>query len=143
MQYEYRPYKLPQDYPPVNYNHHPYPYYTTHQNQSWNIPEIAQTPYEIFAKPELPEQWPNEPKINPTSMADNGNGLGTSGNFGAAGPAGGLAGNPSGGPASYFYNNNGQIDFDKVLSTVGQLASTYHQVTPIVKQFSSLIKNFR
>lgn len=35
------------------------------------------------------------------------------------------------------------FDLDKMLSTVGQLANTYHQVSPIVKQFGSLIKTFR
>ncbi|WP_077297767.1 YppG family protein [Virgibacillus pantothenticus] len=35
------------------------------------------------------------------------------------------------------------FDLDKMLSTVGQLANTYHQVSPIVKQFGSFIKAFR
>lgn len=42
-----------------------------------------------------------------------------------------------------FQNNEGQIDVDKMLNTVGQLANTYHQVAPIIKQFGSLIKTFR
>ncbi|QGS68037.1 hypothetical protein CV093_03205 [Oceanobacillus sp. 143] len=29
---------------------------------------------------------------------------------------------------------------DKMLSTVGQIASTYHQVSPIIQQFGSIIK---
>nr|CDQ37473.1 hypothetical protein BN993_07024 [Virgibacillus halodenitrificans] len=44
---------------------------------------------------------------------------------------------------NYFQDNEGQMDLDKMLSTVGQLANTYHQVSPIVKQFGSFIKNFR
>lgn len=42
-----------------------------------------------------------------------------------------------------FQNSEGQIDVDKMLNTVGQLANTYHQVAPIIKQFGSLIKTFR
>lgn len=44
---------------------------------------------------------------------------------------------------SQFQNGNGQIDVDKMLTTVGQLANTYHQVAPIIKQFGSFMKNFR
>lgn len=44
---------------------------------------------------------------------------------------------------SQFQNTNGQIDVDKMLTTVGQLANTYHQVAPIIKQFSSFMKTFR
>lgn len=42
-----------------------------------------------------------------------------------------------------FQNAEGQLDVDKMLNTVGQLANTYHQVAPIVKQFSSFMKTFR
>ncbi|HEY4601003.1 MAG TPA: YppG family protein [Cerasibacillus sp.] len=42
----------------------------------------------------------------------------------------------------YFYDGNGQLDIDKMLSTVGQVASIYHQVSPIIKQFGSFMKNF-
>lgn len=42
-----------------------------------------------------------------------------------------------------FQNGDGQIDVDKMLGTVGQLANTYHQVAPIIKQLGSFMKNFR
>ena len=42
-----------------------------------------------------------------------------------------------------FQNSEGQLDVDKMINTVGQIANTYHQVAPIVKQFSSFIKTFR
>lgn len=42
----------------------------------------------------------------------------------------------------YFYDANGQLDIDKMLTTVGQVASIYHQVSPIIKQFGSFMKNF-
>ncbi|HLR52133.1 MAG TPA: YppG family protein [Candidatus Avamphibacillus sp.] len=44
---------------------------------------------------------------------------------------------------SQFQNTEGQLDVDKMINTVGQLASTYHQVAPIIKQFGAFIKNFR
>lgn len=50
---------------------------------------------------------------------------------------------PSPNAPSPFQNTNGQIDFDKMLSTVGQIANTYHQVAPIVKQFGSFMKSIR
>lgn len=139
---QYQPYIQPQDYPPVNYNHQPSSNLTSYYpNQNWNVSESYQTPYEQFAKPEIPVQWLYGAQVNaePSAMNNVNNGA-------AEGFSGGNAenaGSPAGSPTSYFYNGNGQIDFDKVLSTVGQLASTYHQVSPIVKQFSSLIKNFR
>lgn len=42
-----------------------------------------------------------------------------------------------------FKNEDGQMDMDKVLSTVGQLANTVQQVSPVIKQVSSIIKAFR
>ncbi|WP_087974521.1 YppG family protein [Oceanobacillus rekensis] len=136
----YRSYIQPQDYPPVNYNFNPSQNHTSHYpNENWNVPESYQTPYELFAKPEMPVQWLYESQMDADPLKAN------TGNIGGAseGFTGENASGPAGGPTSYFNNGNGQIDFDKVLSTVGQLANTYHQVSPIVKQFSSLIKNFR
>ncbi|WP_249872711.1 YppG family protein [Oceanobacillus saliphilus] len=146
---QYRPYNQPHNYhPPVNFNHNSYSYHTSQPSQNWNIPNVQQTPYDVFAKPELPAQWLSEPPMNGSQTAQNYGGPGGAAGIHTGGPLGGQSGGPVGGPnaggaTSYFYNGNGQIDFDKVLSTVGQLASTYHQVTPIVKQFGSLIKNFR
>ncbi|WP_102029353.1 YppG family protein [Salirhabdus sp. Marseille-P4669] len=42
-----------------------------------------------------------------------------------------------------FQNSNGQIDFDKVFSTVGQIVNTVNQVQPLVKQFGSIMKGFK
>lgn len=42
-----------------------------------------------------------------------------------------------------FQNESGQIDVNKMLSTVGQLANTVQQVTPVVKQLGDFIKGFR
>lgn len=41
---------------------------------------------------------------------------------------------------SQFQAASGQIDVNKMLATVGQLANTVQQVTPMLKQLSNLIK---
>lgn len=43
----------------------------------------------------------------------------------------------------YFQTPDGDMDIEKVMHTVNQLASTYHQVSPIVKNVGSLLKNFQ
>lgn len=89
-----------------------------------NLPN--QTPYEHFAKPAQPEDWfynmmqPNQSNYSAQQMDAQPNNV-----------------------MGYFQNENGQMDFDKMLSTVGQIANTYHQVSPIVKQVGALIKTFR
>ncbi|MBU5595410.1 YppG family protein [Amphibacillus sp. MSJ-3] len=40
----------------------------------------------------------------------------------------------------YFQNSEGQLDFDKVFNTAGQVANTYQQFSPIVKGIGSFIK---
>lgn len=42
-----------------------------------------------------------------------------------------------------FQDADGQIDINKTLATVGQLANTVQQVTPVIKQFGSIIRYFR
>lgn len=42
-----------------------------------------------------------------------------------------------------FQDESGQIDINKTLATVGQLANTVQQVTPVIKQFGSIIRYFR
>jgi hypothetical protein len=119
---QYRPYYNdgsmypPQQYP---YTQHPnYPYIQQNGPQPFQ-----QTPYEQFAKPQQPLYW------DPTQTLH------------GSQPQQGS--NPGGGIKAYFQDQDGQVDFDKMLSTVGQLASTYHQVSPIVKQFGSIIKIFK
>ncbi|WP_339229866.1 YppG family protein [Oceanobacillus sp. FSL K6-2867] len=143
----YRPYNQPQYSPPVNHNL--YPYHTSYSHQNWNGAELHQTPYDLFAKPELPSQWSNQDHANMdfAESASNPN-LNPNGNPGDPEPnfnpnMNANQGQQAAGPMSYFQNGNGQLDFDKIISTVGQIASTYHQVSPIVQQFSSLIKNIR
>src|SRR5699024_3694429 len=40
----------------------------------------------------------------------------------------------------YFQNDEGQLDFDKVLNTAGQVGNTYQQVSPLVKGIGSFFK---
>lgn len=42
-----------------------------------------------------------------------------------------------------FQDDEGQIDINKMLSTVGQLANTVQQVSPVIKQVGSLVNSFR
>lgn len=40
----------------------------------------------------------------------------------------------------YFQNNNGQLDVEKVIETINQVADTCQQFTPLVKEIQSLLK---
>src|SRR5690625_51614 len=42
-----------------------------------------------------------------------------------------------------FLDENGQMDINKMLKTVGQVADTVQQVTPVIRQLNDVIKNFR
>ena len=42
-----------------------------------------------------------------------------------------------------FQNENGQLDVNKTLATVGQFATTIQQISPIIKQVNNLIKGLR
>ena len=129
----YRPYNQPPEYYPQQYHHYPYTNQTIYPIQqqyptiNWKGLEVNQSPFEHFAKPALPAEWTNELQNN-----------------GEYGYTEGPLPLPNTDPqAGLQQGGGGQMDFDKMLSTVGQLASTYHQVSPIVKQFSTFIKSFR
>lgn len=82
-----------------------------------------QTAFDYFQKPEQPMNWPNNTSFDPAQFQQS----------------------PQMPPSiiSQFQNENGQMDVDKVIGTVGQLAHTYHQVAPIFKQLGSVMKIFR
>jgi len=42
-----------------------------------------------------------------------------------------------------FVDENGQMDINKMLRTVGQLADTVQQVTPVIRELNDVIKTFR
>lgn len=118
-----------------------------------------QSPYDSFAKPQQPMSWP-ESKFQ-TSQQHMYHGW--NGQPSPQGMHQGLNGQPSPQSMQQMGMQSSQnmeqeanmqqtqqstapgqsFDLDKMLSTVGQLANTYHQVSPIVKQFGSLIKTFR
>ncbi|TCT20376.1 YppG-like protein [Melghiribacillus thermohalophilus] len=85
-------------------------------NQSANP---GSAPYQFFQKP--PQPFPSE--------------------FGTSPYGGANQLMKGGGPIlASFMNEDGQIDFDKLFSTVGQMVSTVNQLTPLLKGFSSLMK---
>lgn len=95
-------------------------------HQEWHYPPIPQThpayfqtPFEQFSKPEQPANWPANMQANNASLP----------------PA------KSNGLFSYFQNKDGQVDLDKMFSTVGQFANTVQQISPVVKQVGSIMKN--
>ncbi|MFD2043864.1 YppG family protein [Ornithinibacillus salinisoli] len=104
----------PQQQPQQSYN----PYHQ--QTESF----YSQTPFEHFAKPKQPTNWYQEMYQNPDSYNQQYT-------------------NPSNGFLSQFQDEKGQMNLDKMLSTVGQMANTYHQVQPIIKQFGNFMKTFR
>lgn len=135
---QYRPYDY--NYQPTNQNDEYNPYLHSHpQYPNYPYPEQngpppqQQTPYEQFAKPlqPVPMNWGNPMQQNADFTQSNANLPPQQSPY------------PNNGIKGYFQDEDGQVDFDKMLSTVGQLANTYHQVSPIVKQFGSIIKSFR
>ncbi|HLR67323.1 YppG family protein [Virgibacillus alimentarius] len=94
---------------------------------SMNMPahgpgSFQKTPFEHFAKPHQPINWYQ----NQHQFDAGPNNMGTANSL-----------------IAYFQDENGQVDFDKMFSTVGQLANTVQQVSPLIKQFGSLIKSFK
>ncbi|WP_026571369.1 MULTISPECIES: YppG family protein [Sediminibacillus] len=79
-------------------------------------------PYNQFMKPPHPSPWPQQN----TSAS--------------GGPYGQV---PGGGFIHYFQDKNGQMDLDKMLNTVGQMATTFQQVAPLFKGFGSFIKGIK
>jgi hypothetical protein len=43
----------------------------------------------------------------------------------------------------YFQDEQGQLDFDKMMSTTGQVMKTVQQVSPIVKGIGSFVKGIK
>ncbi|WP_394220084.1 YppG family protein [Halobacillus trueperi] len=52
-------------------------------------------------------------------------------------------GNMSKGVMSYFQKEDGQIDFDKMMSTTGQVVKTVKDVSPIVKGIGTFVKGIK
>lgn len=130
----YYPQPMHQEHP---YYEHPMPQQSYYSQQDYYpnaspygfVPHYK-TPFEQFAKPKQPMNWypkqqqqfyyPPPQSNKPNHQSHQVNNL-----------------------KAYFQDSNGQVDFDKMFSTVGQLANTVQQVSPVIKQFGSLIKSFK
>lgn len=95
----------------------------SHLSHTPYYPQTHVTPYEVYAKPAQPMDllYPNE----------------------GASAYSGNQDQPNPSILGAFTDENGQVNLDKTMTTINQLASTYHQVTPIVKQISSILSAFR
>lgn len=85
------------------------------QQQVQTIP-----PYQYFAKPTQPAEWYPDSTIYGNSNPQQAKGF-----------------------MAMFQDKNGQMDLDKMLSTVGQMANTYQQVSPIIKGIGSFMKGVK
>ncbi|GIO24337.1 hypothetical protein [Oceanobacillus sp. J11TS1] len=111
---QYQPFQQPfqQAYASTNGMDRNNPYLSGPSNMNYRNTRQELTPYDLFSKPELPTQYLMS-QSQAQSAANNG-----------------------------AENGNNPLDFDTVISKVGKIASTYHQVSPIVKQFSTFVKGF-
>jgi exonuclease VII large subunit len=116
------PYTRQNFYQPPQYqsmNQSPHPLANVQHYQ--NMYQQSLTPFEQFAKPKQPENWYanyQQQGNDPQSQLQNG-------------------------MMPPFQGQSGQFNLDKMLSTVNQMANTYHQVSPILKQFGAFMKAFR
>jgi|GEM_PF-1315482 len=99
------------------------PYQAFQQNGHIQGPHQQQvhqplTPFEYYSKPVQPPIWPNYGQHH-------------------------IPGQASPSFLTQYQDENGQMDVEKVLSTVGQFANTVQQISPVIQQVSSLIKTFR
>ncbi|ENH96383.1 hypothetical protein J416_11085 [Gracilibacillus halophilus YIM-C55.5] len=91
-----------------------------YQQQYPMAPNQPMTPYQYFQKPVMPPPYQEmSNQFPPTS------------------------GKPKHSVMGMFQNQNGELDVDKVFQTVNQMANTYHQVNPIIKNVGSWIKKFQ
>ncbi len=96
-----------------------------------------QSPFEYYSKPSQPESWPyampqqpnyyqyqqqQDPYIFQQQTQQS---------------------SPTPGILAQFQTPEGQMDVQKMLSTVGQLANTVQQVSPVIKEIGAMIRVFR
>ncbi|MCD5325838.1 MULTISPECIES: YppG family protein [Pontibacillus] len=94
------------------------------QGAQFHAPPGYQNPYEQFAKPPQPNQWDPYYSLQQQS------------------PMNGQQQKPPG-MMQYFQDKNGQLDLDKMLSTMGQVANTANQFSPLMKGLGTFIKGFK
>ncbi|MFB1051752.1 YppG family protein [Paraliobacillus sp. JSM ZJ581] len=95
--------------------------YGQKQNNAMQKQTNVSTPYQYFSKPPHPAEWYPEQSQSAFNTY----------------------GQQAKGFIQYFQDKDGQMDLDKMLSTVGQVANTYQQVTPMIKGIGSFLKGFK
>lgn len=113
------------NFPPQSYHHNEQqtPFYSHYPNS----PAPPPTPFSVYAKPAQPQNWPPFMQQNPHFYPQQQQ----------------QAQQPTNSLIAYFQDQNGQMDYGKMLTTVSQVANTFQQVTPVVQQISSIINSFR
>jgi hypothetical protein len=124
-------------YPYYNYNGW-YRYPTTPPYDQNSYQQIYNTQgnvwsYENFNPSMYGYQNPYMNSYNYTGYTETGNGNPASFNVGAM----------SKGVMNYFQNEDGQLDFDKMMSTTGQVMKTVKEVSPIVKGIGTFVKGIK
>ncbi|MDY0395365.1 YppG family protein [Virgibacillus halophilus] len=118
---EFPPYVSEQPYPGQQQSYQPYPQQTNDPAPEGTAYSTAypsdMTPFQQFDFPQQSPPWPTQ--MNPQQPMKHGGVMG------------------------YFHDDNGQLDVDKMLSTVGHMANTFQQLTPVVKGLGSLFSAFR
>lgn len=119
---------------PVYYNNS-VPNQTYPSNYYPNEQVHQSSPFEYFSKPSQPEAWPYTVAQQPNYYQ-----------FQQQGPyfqQQNQQSNPTPSILAQFQTPEGQMDVQKMLSTVGQLANTVQQVSPVIKEIGAMIRVFR
>src|SRR5690625_5041923 len=104
---------LPANHPPYIHNYYP------------SIPQQHAQPFTHMQQPNRPPIGPYQPNINPQQQSP----------FNQQPMTANIM--------QQFQDAEGQVDINKMLSTVGQLANTVQQVSPMIKQFGTFVSGFR
>ncbi|MFG6116518.1 YppG family protein [Halobacillus sp. MO56] len=107
-----------QQQPMMGENSYSYP-------QSWNMPQAPGNPFEYYTKPMFPQQQNHMQSGYGSQPFFYNNGVNPKNMIG------------------YFQDQNGQIDMDKMMKTVGQVAQTANQLSPLMKGIGGFIKGMR
>lgn len=107
--------QLFQPYQTMQQSYQPPPTFSHAPQQPQTMP-----PYQYFAKPAQPNEWYPESNTYANSYNQQTKSF-----------------------IHMFQDKDGQIDLDKMLNTVGQMANTYQQVSPIIKGIGSFMKGIK
>lgn len=119
---------------PVYYNN-PVPN-QTYPSDYYPNEQVQQSPFEYYSKPSQPENWPYTVPQQPNYYQ-----------YEQQNPyiyqQQSQPSNPPPSILAQFKTPEGQMDVQKMLSTVGQLANTVQQVSPVIKEIGAMIRVFR